>query len=349
MEEKAMSVQRNPWMMDRRRFLKLSGILGVGLAAGGLAPISEAVALNRKLYKVTKTTVGMGTFVSITVMHPSKMEAEDVIGKAFEEMDRVSALLDRYQSNSPVGVLNKEGQLVDVPLHVARVLDRSLYFYGKSQGAFDITVQPIVDLYKGRFEATGLPPSEKELDKALALVDAGAVAFDGKTIRFRKEGMGITLDGIAKGYVIDCGAEFIKSHNVKHALINAGGDIRVTGGKENGSPWRVGVQNPDKVGPYLDIVEMRDGALATSGNYEVYFDQEKLYHHIVNPKTGVCPRKSDSVSVMAATVMDADALSTAVFVLEPVAGKSFIEGLPGTECLILGRDKERVASQGWPC
>jgi thiamine biosynthesis lipoprotein len=349
MEEKVMSAQEKPHTMDRRRFLKLSGILGVGFATAGLLPISESVAFNRKLYKVTKTRPGMGTFVSITLMHPSQTEAEEVIGKAFEEMDRVISLMDRYRPDSPIGVLNKEGGLADLPPDLARVLDRSLYFYEQSNGAFDMTVQPMVDLYKRHFETKGVPPSQTDLNKVLALVDASAVQFDGKSVRFKKEGMGITLDGIAKGYIIDCAAELIKKHGIEHALINAGGDIRAAGGKENGTPWKVGVQNPDKKGPYLDILKMNDGAIATSGNYEIYFDEEKLYHHIVNPRTGLSPRQSDSVTVMASHVMDADALSTAVFVLEPDAGKRFIEGIPGTECLILGRDKERIASKGWPC
>ena len=344
-----MSAQEKPHTIDRRRFLKLSGILGVGFATGGLLPISESVAFNRKLYKVTKTRMAMGTFVSITLMHPSKIQAEEVIGQAFEEMDRVIALMDRYQADSPIGVLNKEGGLTGLPGDVACVLDRSLHFYKQSNGVFDMTVQPMVDLYKRHFETKGLPPSEAELDKVLALVDASAVQFDGKSVRFKKEGMGITLDGIAKGYIIDCAAELIKRQGIKHALINAGGDIRVAGGKRNGTPWKVGVQNPEKEGPYLDIVKIQDGAMATSGNYEIYYDEEKLYHHIVHPKTGISPRQSDSVTVMASSVMDADALSTAVFVMEPAAGRRFIEGIPGTACLILGRDKKRIASKGWPC
>jgi thiamine biosynthesis lipoprotein len=348
MEGNVMSTQETPLTMDRRRFLKLSGILGVGFATGGLLPISEAVAFNKELYRVTKTRPGMGTFVSITVMHPSKTEAEEVIGKAFEEIDRVTSLMDRYRSDSPISVLNKEGGLSDVPPDVARVLGRSLHFYKQSKGAFDITVQPIVDLYRRHFETKGCPPSETDLEKALALVGSGAVKFDGKSVKFKTAGMGITLDGIAKGYIIDSAAELIKGHGIKHALINAGGDIRAAGGKESGKPWKVGVQNPEKEGPYLDIVEMNDGALATSGNYEIYFDEEKLYHHIVNPKTGISPAQSDSVSVMASTVMDADALSTAVFVLEPAAGQRFIEGIPGAACLILGRDKQRIASKAWP-
>ena len=108
-----MSAQEELHTMDRRRFLKLSGILGVGFATAGLLPTSESVAFNRKLYKVTKTRPGMGTFVSITLMHPSKTESEEVIGKAFEEMDRVISLMDRYRPDSPIGLLNKEGRLAD--------------------------------------------------------------------------------------------------------------------------------------------------------------------------------------------------------------------------------------------
>jgi thiamine biosynthesis lipoprotein len=349
MEEKTMSGKEQvARVINRRDFLKLSGILGIGVAAGGVLPISESVAFNKKLYKVTKTRLGMGTYISITVMHSSKIQGEEVIGMAFEAMDRLTGLLDRYRSDSPVGVLNKDGQLMDVPPEVGHVVARSLYFHEVSGGTFDITVQPLVDLYKRHFEAHGRPPSEADFEKVLKLVDASALSFDGKSIRFKKEGMGITLDGIAKGYIIDQAAELIKRSGIDHALINAGGDIRAAGGKHDGTPWKVGVQNPDREGPFMDIVKMANGAVATSGNYEIYFDKEKLYHHIVNPKTGLSPRQSSSVTVMASNVMDADALSTTVFVLEPEAGRRFIEAMPGTECLILDRDTRRVTSHGWP-
>jgi thiamine biosynthesis lipoprotein len=147
----------------------------------------------------------MGTFAAITVMHPSRTEADDAIGKAFEEMDRVSRLLNRYQSASAVGTLNKEGYLSNMPPEVCEVIARALHFHKVSNGAFDMTVKPVVDLYKEHFEAHKRPPSEAQVTKVLDLVDASAVQFDGRNMRFTKEGMGITLDGIAKGYVIDLG------------------------------------------------------------------------------------------------------------------------------------------------
>jgi thiamine biosynthesis lipoprotein len=343
-----MSQQQENLTIDRRTFLKYSGILGVGFAFSGLMPVPESVAFNRKLYKVTRTRLAMGTFAAITVMHPSRTEADDAIGKAFEEMDHVSRLLNRYESASAIGTLNKEGYLSDIPPKVSEVIARALHFHKASNGAFDMTVKPLVDLYKEHFEAHKSPPLEAEVAHVLKLVDASAVRFDGRTIRFAKEGMGITLDGIAKGYIIDCGARILEREGIKHALINAGGDIRAIGGKESNTPWRVAIQNPEKTGPYVDILTMVDGAIATSGNYEIYFDREKLYHHIVSPKTGRSPLQSISVTVLATNVMDADALSTSVFVLEPAPGKRFIEKMPKTECLILTSAEEKTMSRGWP-
>ncbi|MBW1740541.1 MAG: FAD:protein FMN transferase [Deltaproteobacteria bacterium] len=340
--------EENHRTMDRRTFLKYSGILGMGFAFGGLMPVSESVAFNRKLYKVTRARLSMGTFAAITVMHPSKAEAEEVIGMAFEEMDRVARLVNRYQSASAIGMLNRDGYISDLPLEVSEVIARSLYFHKASNGAFDITVKPLVDFYKAHFATHQAPPSEAELAKVLDLVDASQIRFDGHTIRFAKDGMGVTLDGIAKGYIIDCGAKVIERHGMKHALINAGGDIRAIGGKDSRIPWKVAIQNPDKEGPYVDTITMVNGAIATSGNYEVYFDQEKLYHHIVNPETGRSPLESTSVTVLAGNTMDADALSTTGFVLGPLAGKKFIENVPGTECLILSSTGARVMSNGWP-
>ena len=349
MEESAMSQQQgNQPTVDRRTFLKYSGILGVGFAFGGLMPISESVAFNKELHKVTRARLSMGTFAAITAMHPSRTEADDAIGKAFGEMDRVTRLLNRYQSASAIGTLNKEGHLADIPPEVSQVIARALHFHKASNGAFEMTVKPLVDLYKEHFASQKSPPSEAQLSKALDLVDSSAVRFDGRTIRFTEEGMGITLDGIAKGYIIDCGAKTLERHGIKHALINAGGDIRAIGGKESKTPWKVAIQNPDKEGPYVDTITMVNGAIATSGDYEVYFDEEKLYHHIVNPSTGHSPLQSDSVTVLASNVMDADALSTAVFVLEPVAGSQLIENMPKTECLILNASQQKIMSSGWP-
>jgi thiamine biosynthesis lipoprotein len=152
-----MSQQQGNLTIDRRTFLKYSGMLGVGFAFGGLMPVSESVAFDRKLYKVTRARLSMGTFAAITAMHPSRAEADDAIGKAFDEMDRMTRLLNRYESASAIGTLNKEGHLSDMPPEVSQVIARALHFHKESNGAFDMTVKPLVDLYKEHFGSTLRP------------------------------------------------------------------------------------------------------------------------------------------------------------------------------------------------
>ena len=342
-----LSLKTDP--MDRRNFLKISGMLGMGLGAAAVLPLSaEAIKFNRELHKVTKTRLAMGTFVSMTLLHGSRDQAQQAMGEAFEEIDRLTREMSRFDSATAVAHLNRQGTVRDVPPEVSAVVKRALEYYGISNGAFDISVQPVVDLFKDSFASgRGTPPTRARLESALKLVNAADIKMSGRDIQFRKEGMGITLDGIAKGYIVDRASEILASHKISNHLINAGGDIRTMGHKKNGKPWTVAIQDPQKKKAYPDIIQMTSGAIATSGNYEVYFDREKMFHHIINPATGFSPDTSSSVSVLARTAMDADALSTTVFVMSPERGIRFINALPETECLIVEKDKRKMASAGW--
>jgi FAD:protein FMN transferase len=336
-------------IVDRRDFLKSAGLLGAGLLVPGLMPVSESVAYDRRSYKITRTRLTMGTFAAITLIHPSRSEADEAIGRAFDEMDRAARLLDRYQTASPVGTLNRDGSARDLPPEVMSVLSRAGYFHELTGGAFDITVKPLVDLYKDHFATFHSAPGADAVHNALDRVDARAVCLDGRSVRFEKEGMGVTLDGIAKGYIIDCGIRALVKSRIEHGLINAGGDIRTIGGRDRKIPWTVAIQNPEKNGDNANKIRMTNGAIATSGNYEIYFDRDKLFHHIMNPRNGSPAPGFKSVTVMAATAMDADALSTAVFVAGPKTGKALIENLPDTECLLIGARGNPSASSRWPC
>jgi thiamine biosynthesis lipoprotein len=335
--------------MNRRNFLKISGILGMGLgAAAVLPPGAEAVKFNQKLYKVTKTRLAMGTFVSMTLLHGSKDQAQQALGEAFEEIDRLTREMSRFDNATAIAQLNKQGAVKDVSPEVVAVMNRALQYHKVSNGAFDISVQPVVDLFKDNFSSgKRTPPAKFRIERALKLVNSSDIRVDGRNIQFRKDGMGITLDGIAKGYIVDRASEILVSHNISNHLINAGGDIRTMGHKKDGKPWSVAIQDPQKKKAYPDIIHLTSGAIATSGNYEVYFDREKMFHHIVNPATGFSPDASASVSVLAHTAMDADALSTTVFVMEPTRGIQFINSLSGTECLIVDKGTKKVTSSGW--
>ena len=335
--------------INRRSFLRLSGILGIGLASATAIPTwAEAVRFNRKLYKISKTRLAMGTFVSMTLLHSSRDQAEDAMGEAFFEIDRLSRTISRFDETTAVAQLNREGFLKDVPPEVAEVVKRALRYYRVSNGAFDISVKPVVDLFKEKFShGQKMPPTEGELREALRLVNASNIEFEGSTLRFKHPGMGITLDGIAKGYIVDRASQVLARHRIKNHLINAGGDIRAMGHRRDKKPWTIAVQDPQKKKHYPDIIHITDGAIATSGNYEIYFDKEKMFHHIVNPNTGLSPDESTSVSVLAETAMDADALSTSVFVMNPERGTRFINSLPKCESLVVAKDNRKIKSAGW--
>jgi thiamine biosynthesis lipoprotein len=192
-------------------------------------------------------------------------------------------------------------------------------------------------------------PSESEIRDVLALVGAHHVTASEREIRFDRPGMGITLDGIAKGYIVDAMAGILArgAGAVRGFLINAGGDIRTAGAGENGRPWTVAVWDPRSSGDFPDIIHLTGAAVATSGGYEIYFDPDRRFHHIVDPATGRSPNRCASASVIAPTAMAADALATAVFVMDPAAGVALVESLPGCDCLILDHDGRARRSTGW--
>ncbi len=332
----------------RRSFLKLSGLLGLGAASATLLPAesAEAFLFGNKEYKVTKTRLSMGTFVAMTAIHSSRDEAEQAIGLAFEEIDRLSALLSHYESNSAIGALNTSGTLEGPPQEVIELIARSLYYNRETNGAFDITVKPLVDLYKNSF-AADTKPTENEISRTLKLVNSAKLKFQGGSLAFADSDMGITLDGIAKGYIVDKASDVLAANGVANHLINAGGDIRTSGLAARGKAWTVAIQDPNKSKEYPDIITMKDGAIATSGNYEIYYDNEKLFHHIINGRTGHSPHLSSSVTVLAPTVMDADAMATSVFVMEPVVGVQFVNNQPECECFVVGSKGDVSQSRGW--
>lgn len=345
---KISTVAQGKFDQKRRSFLKLSGLVGLGAATASLLPLdqAEAALFGRKEYKVSRTRLAMGTYVSITAVHPSRDEAENAIGLAFEEIDRLGGVLSRYDGSSPVSELNNNGVLRGAPGEVVEMVGRAQSYNHQTGGAFDITVKPLVDLFKERL-AVNMKPTDLEVAEILKRVGAENIRLQGNNISFTKEGMGITLDGIAKGYIVDRAARLLNVQGVSNHLINAGGDIRTSGVAAKGKPWTVAIQDPAKKKNYPDLVKMTSGAIATSGNYEIYYDHEKVFHHIVDGRTGHCPEISASVTVMADTVMAADALATSIFVMQPADGIRFINGQPGCECLVVGNNGLVAKSGGW--
>ena len=290
-------------------------------------------------FRVTASQRSMETRVSITVLGPSRDAAHDAIGRAFEEMDRVVPLLNRHSGSSALSTLNAQGSLRDAPQELSDVVREAIRLHELSAGAFDISVKPVVDLLK-----TTRDPIPSAV---MGLVDMSALRLSRGAIRLEKSGMGLTLDGIAKGYVVDRMAAVLERRGIQRWLIDAGGDIRASGRKEDDRAWRVGVQDPNKKGDYPAVIDIDTGAVATSGSYENYYDSHGQTHHIVDLATGRCPVRIQSATVQAPTTMMADALATAVFVMHPTQAVTLIDALPHCACLLLDAHGRQYGSRHW--
>ena len=335
--------------LDRRAFLRLSGLLGLGAAAAAVSPVAaEAVKFDRGSFKVSQEKWTIGTRVSITAVDESRDRAQEAIGRAFDEISSLSGLFNRFQDSTAVGVLNREGMLRDAPPEVSLVVAAALDYHRLTGGLFDITVKPVIDLFRSRYDAgKRLPPPDREFARALSLVGGADVRLEAGSIRLGRPGAGITLDGIAKGFIVDRASGTMTAVGVHNHLINAGGDIRTSGARGSGEAWTVAVQDPAGRSEHVSTVRIGDGALATSGSYQVFFDREKMFHHIIDPRTGYSPFMTMGASVKAATAMEADALSTAFFVMGPEKAAGFAGRLASCECLIINRAGRVFKSPGW--
>lgn len=328
--------------INRRAFLKLAGSAGIAASLPLVSPAIGLASLDRKLKVAQASRMMMGTVVAVTVVDPSPARAQDALSLAFQRMQDLTPIFDRHSGNGPLRALQSQGRVNGLPPDMNRVLGLCRQVHQLTGGAFDITVAPIIDAYKKSF-AAGRKPTANDIKAALAAVGGLRIEADGLVLT--QEGAGITLDGVAKGFIADRGLEAIREAGAHSALINAGGDVAVMG-DAGGRPWRVGVADPAQPTESKTKVEMINGALATSGNYEVYFDREKLFHHIVNPSTGRSPRTDTSASVRAPRAAMADAMSTACFVLPPHQAMRLLKA-QNLEGLIYTRNRQRYATESF--
>lgn len=323
-------------------------LLALGLERATEPPSYRWTRAGPSVYRLDAEQPAMGTRVAVRAVARSARRLEDAVGHAFEEMDRLIAVFTRYQGDSALSVLNDVGRLETPPRELTHVLDRADHYHQMTRGAFDVSVAPLVDLFEGHPRSpTATPPTEPEIAVARELVGARHIRATRRAIHFERQGMRVTLDGIAKGFIVDRMAAALDRHRVRHYLVDGGGDLRTRGRSDRGPPWTVAVRDPADPASFLDTIRPGRGAVATSGSYERYLGAAPRYHHLVDGGSAASPHEARSVSVAAPTAMDADALATAVFILGPSRGLAFIDSVPGCGCLILDRDGRRLTSRGW--
>lgn len=299
--------------------------------------------LPRDVPAVDETRLALDTFVQIKATGRNGRRAVD---EAFAEIARLEELLDRFQPASQVSRLNEQAGLAWVELDgdTRFLLEQGLYYAHLSQGAFDVTVGVLADLWG--FGGDNKVPSPAEIEAALDVTGYPLLALEGDRA-FVEKGVKVDLGGIAKGYTVDKAAAKLRQRGIKHAIINAGGDVYAIGSRPDGKPWRVGVTNPREVGGMSLAVYLQDQAIATSGDYQRFFIHEGVrYHHILDPRTGYPARGLASVSVIAPSAMEADALATAVFVLGREQGMALVDSLPAVEAVLITDVGEILVSKG---
>jgi thiamine biosynthesis lipoprotein len=298
------------------------------------------------LYKYHQ--VSMGTVIEITLIGDDEERANKAVLQAFQEIKRIETLMSPWLDSSDVTRINRSAgkERVKVSPETFEVIQKAQEISELSEGGFDITIGPLTELWR-EARKKKIPPSIEEVKEKLGLVNFKNIETDqeGKVF-LKKKGMAIDLGGIAKGYGVDRAFELLKSLGYRNLIINAGGDLRV-GGLKNNQPWSIGIQNPRESQKLLARISVSNTALATSGDYEKFFIyQGKRYHHIFNPKDAFPAEGCQSVTIIAKDCITADGLATAVFVLGAEKGYSLCQKLDGVKCLIVDKEGKIIFSPG---
>ncbi|MCM1567899.1 MAG: FAD:protein FMN transferase [Roseburia sp.] len=262
---------------------------------------------------VTREVFAMDTYMTITVYGD---RAEEAAAAAVAEINRLELLLSTEIEDSEVGALNETGTGY-LTEDTACLWENSYEIYEETQGAFDITVYPVMKAW-GFTEGNFRVPEESELKRLLAKVDSSRIIWDAQDRQLiLPKGVQIDFGGIAKGYTGERLVELLKEYGVENAMLNLGGNVQLLGNKPDNSCYNIAVRNPEEGGAYIGVLSVCDTAIVTSGGYERYFQEDGvIYHHIIDPSTGYPAENGlKSVTVVCRDGIRADGYSTALFVL----------------------------------
>ena len=338
--------------ISRRRFL-------LGFAAGAVGTLFGILSPRRAWSSVQTQTVSlgrllMGTVVEIEANHPDLSLAREAIEAGLRRMMDVDRLMSTFRSDSEISQVNRLGArlVVTVGEETFGVLTEANRIGLISGGALDVTIHPLMQLWR-RTTEQGRLPSSQEIEATLGLVAHGGLSLDpdNRCVRLRLPGMGVDLGGIAKGYAVDAAAETLKRYGISSALVDAGGDLRVVGRDRDGGIWRIGLRHPLEPSKLLLSVLVEDEAVATSGNYFRYFTVGgRQYGHLLHPRTGTPAESALSATIIAKSAMRADGLATAAMI-HGTDAMAFIQGVSGVEGIVvqpLARHSGKVSVQLTP-
>ncbi len=324
-------------------------LLIVFAALGGVNAVAGPA-----LQQYTFSEPHMGTLFKVVLYAPDEASAKKAARAAFERVAELNRIMSDYLADSELMRLCKKagGPPVAVSTELCDILHKAEKFSAMTDGAFDVTVSPVVRLWR-HARRTGQLPDPEALKKALALVDYRKIRLDpnGRTVQLLLAGMLLDLGSIAKGYAADAALAVLRQHGITRALVAAGGDIAVGDAPADAPAWKIGIaplKNPDA--PPERYLRLVNASVSTAGDAEQFVEIDgKRYSHIIDPKTGVGLIGRRSVTVVAPNATTSDALDTAIAVMGQARGLEFAErhGLAALLTFETERGVETTMSKGF--
>ncbi len=298
---------------------------------------------NEEVKTIKRTKILLGTVVEIQVRDANEQKAEDAIEKAFTEVKRIDDLFTTYNEASPVWKINhSQDSIVSVEPEIYKLIVLCDSITKLSNGSFDVSLDNLTKAW-GFYADDPRLPTKGEIDSALLNSGWQKIALLGDNKIIIKENVGLNFGAVAKGYAVDRANEVLKKYGIKEALVNAGGEISVIG-----NAWIVGIQHPREINSIIKKIKLDGFTIATSGDYEQYFEVDGIrYHHILDPKTGYPSKGLQSVTIINKSNSIADALATSVFVTGKENGMKLIETLDDTEAMIIDDNGKIFYSSGF--
>lgn len=299
----------------------------------------------------TRYTNLMGSEFEITIVAEDSLTAENYIDQAIAEMDRIEHLISDWKSTSQISEVNKYAGIrpVKVNQEVFELTQRAIYFSEITDGAFDISFAAMDKIWKFDGSMTELP-DEEILHKAVEKIGYQNIVLDtiASTIFLRLPGMKISFGATGKSYAADQARKLMIDQNVVAGIINASGDITIWDSPPNGNPWRIGINHPFKVYKSADVLDVRNGSIVTSGDYQKYAEiNGERYSHIIHPKTGMPSTELTSVTIIGENAEFANGLSTSIMVLGKKEGLRLLKNYPKYACLIITNSGKIIKSKNY--
>ncbi len=323
--------------ISRRRFIKIAAANSVGI-------FFVNSSISAKLFSSNKPIIWngivLGTDASMTLYHDDQTIAKKLLNDCHKEILRLEKIFTLYDNLSSLSQLNQNGSIKDSPPELLDIFTKAKAYGELTNGAFDITIHPLSELYSSHFNSENPNPngpSSEQIKSAIKKVGYRAIEILDNSITFKNSGMIISLNGIAQGYITDRVTEILKDAGMKNVLVEIG-EKRALGNHPEERPWQIGISSSQKSNVLVDSVKLENRAMATSGGYGTVYDVDGKFHHLINPRDGKPVHHYSSVTVLASDATTADALSTGLSVMNFDQGQELLKKLSNIDAIFILKD-----------